>query len=162
MTMHGVAKPVYRAFELMHNYTQAQQLAVQVAQPAGKPCFAAFATAAAAGDVGTLAVFVGSWNHAPDAQPNRTVTVQVTHAANAGPSAATAYLIGGAYANPRALWEQMGSPDVPSASQLAQLQAASQVGVQPLACRASSATVTEIDLPAPMANNTAAAIVFQK
>lgn len=103
--------------------------------PGPKKHISAFATlnATEAGSIGSLRVFLGYWGN-PDQDEsnppaNRTVTVTVHHAAGTAlPANAKLYIIGNGAADSQKRWRALGSPQQPTAEQLQQLMAASQIG----------------------------------
>lgn len=131
-----------------------------------------------AGSATGLSVFLGYWNDGggPDRyRANRTVTVTVHSArvetgltlgsetetatasirkAAARITQATEYRIDHANANPLLAWKQMGSPNPPSADQLAELITASKVTPRTL-------KVNEGQVVVDMAANSAVLVVFK-
>lgn len=146
LTVQGVAKPAYRAMQLLHEAGN-ELLPVNSSSAADdaseeSPVRVA-ATSLSNGDVHVLLSnfqsplqFNGSW----------TVTVQLDNFDTSSPATATLRRIDGDNANAKAAWLRMGSPAVLSASQLAALHNASMVRTEPLAV-AGSPPVFTVDLP---------------
>ena len=125
LNLYGVAKPSYRAFELLHalgtdligtwsdQHPTADAWAVR--QPDG--------------------ITVMLTNHALPRHPIETVHVRVR--LDGGPATATTTIarIDHAHANAQARWVEMGKPTYPSPSQVDDLHEASRVVVEPLPSR---------------------------
>ena len=181
MTVRGLPKPAWRAFQLLHDHAGDKRLPVFLSNqtapslatlPGGTPLKAqvsAFATIHSttvrddeSGGAG-ICVFLSNWGN-PDTAPanatgTRNVRVTVLHAATAAPASAAVLMISPATTHPRALWDSMGSPGVPNATQRAALMTASQVG--PAAATSvvrlnESASAVVVALP----ENSAAVVVF--
>ena len=157
MTFHGVPKPGWRAFALLHSHAGALRLPTEVSQPTSPgrnaSLISAFATVHEAG--GQPSVFLSFWENGgpPSYRDNRTVTVAVK--GRAAPSHATEYRIDEDHANPLAEWQAMGRPNGPSAAQLKALVAASEVTPTALVVSNGGAvTVT-------MGPNSAVVVVFK-
>ena len=90
MTINGVPKPVWRAFQLLHEHAGDRRLPTVVSQPVvpnttTAPFISAFATVNASDGIDSLRVFLSFWGN-PDSATNATlmadnrdVTVTVHH-----------------------------------------------------------------------------------
>ena len=117
----------------------------------------------------TLRVFLSFWAD-PEATAgaftDRLVTLFVLHdERHASPSVdgnlptkATLYVIDDQTVNPRAKWQELGSPPTPNAAQLAALLAASQVKTRSAEARRINETCTAIDVR--LAPNSAVVVAF--
>ena len=159
MTYHGVPKPGWRAFALLHSHAGTLRLPTTVSQPtfsgANTSLISAFATVHEASDGQQQpSVFLSFWeNGGPVSyRDNRTVTVAVKGGTT--PSQATEYRIDEEHANPLAAWQAMGRPNGPSVAQLKVLVAASEVTPVPLAVSNGAVAIT-------MGPNSAVAVVFK-
>ncbi len=116
LSLHGIAKPVYRAFQLLHRL--------------GTECL----------DVEGTHETVNAWmirrqnaatmvltNHAMPRHPIRQQRVHIRLRGAPRPRRAYVERIDAQHANPRALWESMGMPEYLSGSQEEKLEAASQL-----------------------------------
>ena len=139
-TVHGVKKPVFRAFELLAGAgTRRARTTVADSAPAfknasfyGGSTISAFATLGGPDGVGdALQVFVANFAGekgtapAPVAPVSRNVTI-VLHAAADAPTSALLRRIDDNSTAPFAAWQAMGSPPYPTKSQIAALHAASE------------------------------------
>ena len=167
MSLHGVPKPGWRAFQLLHTHAGTRRVRTSVsnqtlAPPArdNKTFVSAFATSN--GTVGSLRVFLGFWGNPEPPEGlvvrNRTVRVVVAHAAGQAPTAATAFVIDAEHANPQATWFAQGSPDVANATQREALLAASEVGVAAAGVQPLNATATAVTVE--MSENSAVVVAF--
>jgi len=129
MTYHGVPKPVWRAFSLLHDHAGDSRLPLNISKDpaAATSLVSAFATRRS-NDSSPPAVFLSNWqNGGPSSYlRNRSVTVTLTGGTEA-PTRATEYRIDEDHCNLLRIWKQQGEPSSPSAQQLAELQAATQV-----------------------------------
>jgi xylan 1,4-beta-xylosidase len=132
VTVSGIAKPVFRAMELISKFVaggkQPMWLA-QVTNPAGDDALVdAWATKMANGTHSTLAVFVTSFlplaMRTSGTTLNQTVQLTIT-AASAPRGVATRCLIDDNHSNPRAAWVKRGSPVYPSPADHSAIAAAS-------------------------------------
>jgi xylan 1,4-beta-xylosidase len=151
MTVHGIPKPVWRAFQLLHEHAGDTRLPTAVgAQTAGgnRSYVAAFATTG--GPSKGLRVFLSCWGNPDPAHPtgDRSVTVVLRHSAGEAPAAqATLHVVNQQVGvDPRGAWLKMGSPAKPSAAQMAVLKKASETRsfpatIAPINDTASSVTV---------------------
>ena len=118
LNLHGIAKPVYRAFELLH-HIGTQMFAVQ-----GKHKTAS--AWAARRDSSALTLLLT--NHAMPRHAIKTEIVKVQlFDANRPPRTAYIERIDETHANPRALWREMGEPTYLSHVEVEQLQTASSL-----------------------------------
>ena len=162
MTFHGVPKPGWRAFALLHSHAGALRLPTVVSQPtspgANASLISAFATVHGheANSGGQPSVFLSFWENGGPAsyRDNRTVTLAVKQGSRAAPSQATEYRIDEGHANPLAEWQAMGRPNGPSAAQLEALVAASEVTPVALVVSNGAVKVT-------MGPNSAVVVVFK-
>ena len=133
MTINGIPKPVWRAFQLLHEHAGDRRLPAVVSQPTvpnttAVPYISAFATLNATDGIGSLRVFLSFWGN-PDSATNatllaanRTVTVIVHHAAAAAATvgqsmaAVPVHVVDAVHGNPFAKWEALGrDPRLPEA-----------------------------------------------
>lgn len=139
LTLHGIAKPAYRAFELLHT------LGDRLLRVIGShPTVEMFPTRDAADRLVILLT-----NHARPRHSirNERVEVRLTHRRPA--ASAVVRRIDSRHANPRALWKAMGEPSHLSAEQIRLLDAASTCVSEPLELSDDGkATRFELDLPA--------------
>jgi beta-xylosidase len=108
-------------------------------------------------------VFVGYWQNpslGDDTGDNRTVTVQIRYTAGAAPSntSVTLWWIDRFHSNPLAAWKAMGSPAVPSNTQLEELKQVSELAPETTQATVVSNTLMEVQLT--MTPNSAVAMVF--
>lgn len=169
INMYGVPKPTFRAFELLAaaGDTRASMTATP-ALPSDNP-FNSIALVSGAN------VTVLLWNHACPScghLPNATATAIAVNTFPAGTSrCSAAYLsrVDAENANAMAAWEAMSSPDYPSAQQVTQLVAASQVPRVPLPTvtrtsgsnGASGGSVSVSDITVPAHGVAAVTFLFQ-
>jgi len=137
LNLHGIAKPVYRAFELLH-HLGTEQLAVTGAHPTV--------------DVwvlrGANKITVLASNHALPRHPVATERLRITLADANVPQAMWLERIDDEHANATALWKQMGSPEYLDGEQLERLETASQMCRQELAWQSDDRTIHfEVSLP---------------
>ena len=138
LTIHGVAKPTYRAFQLMHGLGD-EKLVVDGMHPT-VDC-----TVTRRGD--DLVVFLT--NHALPAHAIADAPLRVRLAGVAGTPQVTVDRVDDDHANARRAWQAMGEPMYPSPDQLDALHAASEVGRQSVASeRDGDDLVVDLDVPA--------------
>jgi xylan 1,4-beta-xylosidase len=162
MTIHGIPKPAWRAFQLLHAHAGDQRLRTS---SSNSTRISAFATSnsteggAAVATTASYSVFLGFWGN-PDATqppaPDRTVNVYVRHGAGVAPTTGMVYTINSTSTNPRAVWEAMGQPAVPNSTQMTRLMAASESVSESTAVRSVNATTSVITIT--MSENTAAVV----
>ncbi|MEO8244645.1 MAG: glycosyl hydrolase [bacterium] len=116
MNLQGIAKPAYRAFELLHTLGS-ELLAMEGTHP----------TVDAWCVRGGNAVTMLLCNFALPRHTIEEETVHLNLACKAAPMSAAIRRIDVGNANARALWQQMGAPDYLGADQLAALGAASEM-----------------------------------
>lgn len=137
LNLHGIPKPMYRAFELLHRlgHDRLEVTGTDDSVDAWVVRKARHAT-------------VVMTNHVQPRAPidTKLVTVQLTHA----PAPRTAYLerIDETHANPRRTWSEMGEPAYLSAVQVEQLKGASRLVKEPIAWKYDAQTIQfDLDLP---------------
>ncbi len=129
--IHGVPKPTYRAFELLHRLGS-EQLLVD-------------------GLHSTVDVFVVRKeksatvlliNHALPEHAIETADIQITLLG--APAKCSAYVerVDASHANPKKRWQKMGEPEYLNAKQVAQLQEASRLVREPLLCKFKNDEIT--------------------
>lgn len=137
LNLHGIPKPVYRAFELLHalgnrlHPVQGSHDTVDVRISSGE---------------GFVTAFVTNF-----AMPRHEVTSQVVTLrlrGAAGPRTAFVSRIDDDHANPRRAWQEMGEPEYPSSRQVESLQAASSLRPTPHPWRLEDGMI-ECDLVMP-------------
>jgi xylan 1,4-beta-xylosidase len=137
LNLHGIPKPMYRAFELLHMLGH-DKLCVTGNDESVNTWVVR------KGDSATVVLT----NHVPPraATETKLVTVQLTHA----PAPRTAYLerIDETHANPRRAWSEMGEPTYLSADQVNQLKAASRLTKEPISWKYDTPTI-QFDLDVP-------------
>jgi xylan 1,4-beta-xylosidase len=137
LTLHGIPKPTYRAFELLHRL--------------GNECLpvdGVHRTVDAWVVRGQKIITVLLTNHALPRHPIETDHVQIQLAGVPRPLAAFAERIDEEHANPKRLWQAMGAPEYLSQGQVEQLQEASQLIRQPQSWNHQEETLyLEIRLP---------------
>ncbi|MDT7858368.1 hypothetical protein RQM47_17090 [Rubrivirga sp. S365] len=139
LTIHGIAKPTYRAFELLHR-AGTERLLVDGMHPTVDRWVTRH-------DDGRIVVLLT--NHALPDHDIETASVRLVLDGAPDPSAVTVERVDEDHANARRLWESMGEPDYLSAEQVESLHAASGMVPEPIEwSRDGEALVVEIDLPA--------------
>ncbi len=137
LTIHGIAKPVYRGIQLLSRLGD-QRL----------PVTGSHATVDATVVRSEHQVTVLMTNHAFPSHPITTEQVQIVLRSAVPPAQAWLERIDENHCNARKLWEMMGSPEYPDANQLLRLQDASELRREALIWKAAAdALVLEIDLP---------------
>lgn len=137
LNLHGIAKPTYRAYELLH------RLGVEQMPVAGR-----HETVDAWVVRGRAGVTVLLTNHALPRHPLETQRVQVQLMAAPQPRAAHVERIDEEHANAKRLWREMGEPKYLSAQEVEQLQEASQLVQESHPWKYEAATIhLEIELP---------------
>ena len=116
LNLHGIAKPIYRAFELLH------RLGTEMLDVAGH-----HETVDAWLVRRRTAATMILTNHAMPRHPIHQQRVNVRLQGAQRPRRVYAERIDDRHANPRKLWESMGRPDYLSAAQVEKLKAASQL-----------------------------------
>ena len=120
LNLHGIPKPIYRAFELLH-HTGNELL----------PVTGTHETVSARVIRGGSRVNVLLTNHAMPLHAINTEFIEVLLDDSPPPRAAYLARIDDEHANPRKLWSAMGEPDYLSRNQVEQLQASSCVAKFP-------------------------------
>ncbi len=139
LTIHGVAKPTYRAMELLHR-AGTERLLVDGMHPTVDRWVTRH-------DDGRVVVLLT--NHALPDHDIETASVRLVLDGAPDPSAVTVERIDEDHANARKLWESMGEPDSLSADQVEALHAASELTPEPHAwTRDGGAIAVDLDLPA--------------
>jgi xylan 1,4-beta-xylosidase len=119
LNIHGVAKPAYRAYELLHG------LGTEVLEVVGEhPTVDAWLVRGAGGGAVVLTNF---------ALPRHSLAVETVHFTLRGAqsiSRATIRRIDSEHGNAKARWEQMGEPEYLTAPQLTELDAASRLSLE--------------------------------
>ena len=161
LTVDGVAKPAYRAFELLYNAGVRRLRNLEVAdttpQYMNESTVSAFATLGDRFGTGTgLQLFLANFGPEAGASPSpwipcaRNVTITMHRDASEGPWPSSGLLrrIDDDSTAPYAAWVQMGKPPSLNPSQLAQLNAKSQIKDEwvALAVQGEVATLT-LELP---------------
>jgi xylan 1,4-beta-xylosidase len=137
LNLHGIPKPAYRAFELLHH------LGNEILHVEGT-----HRTVDAWVIRRDSAVTIVLTNHALPRHPIEAEAVHIQLAGAARPSAVFAERIDEEHANPKRLWQEMGEPEYLRAHQIERLQEASQMVKQPHAWKEQGGTLhLEIRLP---------------
>jgi xylan 1,4-beta-xylosidase len=137
LNLHGIAKPAYRAFELLHRLGR-EKLPVEGTHETVD------AWAVRRGNGLTVLLT----NHALPRQPMAAQSVRVELADAPPPRSAVLERIDNDHANARAAWLAMGRPEYLDESQVAQLRQASCLVPERLACAYEDRTLRfRIELP---------------
>ena len=137
LTLHGIAKPSYRAFQLLRRLGT-ESLAVTGRHETVD------AWVVRKGDVVT-ALFT---NHALPRHPVESQRVRLRLAEASPPRAARVERIDGAHANAKAEWRRMGEPEYLAREDVERLEEASRVDAEPWPWSYGDGTIElEIDLP---------------
>jgi xylan 1,4-beta-xylosidase len=137
LNLHGVPKPTYRAFELLH------RLGVERLPVEGHHA-TVDAWASRRGD----RLIVLLTNHALPRQPIATERVRVELLDSPPPRAAMLERIDDRHANAKAAWQAMGEPEYLDTSQIEELEKASRLTEEPCPWRHEGGTTRlEIELP---------------
>lgn len=123
MNLHGIPKPAYRAFELLH------QLGTEALLVDGSH---ETVDAWVVRKDQTLTVLVT--NHAGPRHPIKAEQVHVVLRNAPGKCYAYVERIDEAHANPKRVWREMGEPEYLSAGEVERLQEASRMWKEPQAC----------------------------
>lgn len=124
LNLHGIPKPTYRVFELLHR-VGAELLPIHGSHHTVDAW-------AVRDDAGVMLLFS---NHALPQHKIKSETCQVRLMHAEKDSSATIYRIDDAHANAKALWRRMGEPEYPDSTALKRLQRASEMRAQRLACK---------------------------
>jgi xylan 1,4-beta-xylosidase len=137
-TIHGTAKPSYRAMQLL-NYIGEVSLRVNGTHPTVD------AWVVRDGPDAATALFT---NHAFPKHELRSESVVCTLESTRKPLSLTVERVDDDHCNSRDAWKEMGSPQYPSERQLDVLQQASQLKPEPLAARAHAGGIEfKLELP---------------
>ena len=137
LNLHGIPKPAYRAFELLHEIGS-ETLPVVGAHPT-VDCWVVR-------DAGTITVLLT--NYAQPRHALRAQRVRITLAGAGSVASASVRRIDAEHANPKRLWLEMGSPEYLSAAQRESLAAASVSARTPLpVCADGDGVCIELTLP---------------
>jgi xylan 1,4-beta-xylosidase len=150
LTVSGIAKPVFRAFELLNRFAGDSLWNAKVKFPRGT--VGSVDAWASVGRNNSVAVFVSNfWPLAMQQSSGMivpsNVTVSIVLAAPPRSAFATVFRIDANNANPRAAWSALGSPVYPTPFQLTQIAAASVVTPTTVPLVATGSTV-RFDIPA--------------
>ena len=189
MTISGIPKPVWTAFQLLHTHAGDRRLPTTVGAQGNVSYISAMATtnssssssssSSSRGDSGhtatltgaassPLRVFLGFWGN-PDTCCNataRTIRLTVNHGTDAAakgglPTKAVLHVIDDTHGNVQALWHSLGAPNKPNAAQLAQLKAASAAGVIPVTVvKATLDGAASTVVTVPMTENSAVVVEY--
>lgn len=130
LNIHGIAKPAYRAFELLHGLGT-ELLQIEGAHPTVDAWLVR----------GTQSVTAILTNFALPRHPIADETVQLALKSTQRPLTAEIRKIDAEHANPRRGWVEMGSPEYLSAAAVEQLQTASRCDAEPCAYRFEGDTI---------------------
>lgn len=137
LTLHGIAKPTYRAFELLHRLGDELFLVDGLHETVN--CWVAR-------DENKVTALLT--NHSLPGHSIETEQVTIRLHGVQKPKAAFISRVDDKHANPRRVWEQMGSPTYPSTAELEILSEASRVIPEKQSFAWTDGSVTfEIDLP---------------
>ena len=175
MTISGIRKPGWRAYELAHQSGDLKVDSVTSSEHGSSP-FYAFATMdSSAPGLSSLMVWVSLWGNPYSRGPphhntpphqitaNRTVTINIVHDNNdTVPSTLWATRIDDEHANPQAAWRKMGSPPQPSAAQLQKLHEASELAPQPVPLGACLQGPACLNVTLGLSPNTAVLLSFKR
>ena len=135
--LHGVPKPIYRAFQLLHGLGRERL-----------PVAGAHETVDAWVVRNGRSITVFLTNHAQPRHAIVTHLVEVRLTDAPTPLAAYIERIDEDHANPRRRWRELGEPEYPSRAQVEQLDAASRLVKEPLGFSYADRTVRfDVDLP---------------
>jgi xylan 1,4-beta-xylosidase len=138
LTLHGIPKPVYRAFELLHHLGE-ERLPVEGQHDT--------VDAWAVRRPASLTVLLT--NHALPRQPIAAQRVRVEVADAPPPRSARVERIDGNHANAREAWLALGQPEYLDAAQVEQLQEASRLTAEAQSWMCEDQTLCfEIEMPA--------------
>ena len=137
LNLHGIPKPTYRAYELLHQLGTEQLLVDGIHETVN---------AWAVCKENSLTVLLT--NHALPRHSIKTDQVRVRIAESAQPAAVFVQRIDEEHANPHRVWREMGEPEYLKASEIEQLQAASRLTPEPYRWKYADESVhLEIALP---------------
>ena len=137
LNLHGVAKPMYRAYELLH------RLGTELLT-----CEGTHETVDAWAVRKERAVTVVLTHHALPRHPVKTEFVHLRLTNAPEPRAAYLECVDEEHANARRVWQEMGEPKYLSRVEVEQLQAASRIIKEPLPCEYQERTIgLNVDVP---------------
>lgn len=137
LNLHGIPKPVYRVFQLLHALGSEQL-----------PVAGTHATVDAWVIRKGTSITVFLTNHAQPRHDIATQRVEIRLSDAPAPLTAALERIDEDHANPLRCWREMGEPEYPSRLQVEQLEAASRLAKEPLGFVYENRTVCfDIDLP---------------
>lgn len=136
LTLHGIPKPTYRAFELLHGLGSERWEVDGVHD-----------TVDAWVVRGEAEVTVLLTNHAPPQRPIEVEEVRVELRGAAAPRRGSIRRIDTEHANPKRAWEDMGSPEYLSTAEVMALEAASRLLDEPITWREDEGIAVECTLP---------------
>jgi len=116
LTLHGIPKPTYRAFELLHNLGTEQFLVDGLHETVDCSVIRSDSTVTAL-----------LTNHTTPGHSIETEDVEITLNNCPEPGDVHIQRIDAEHANPKGLWEEMGQPEYLGAREVEQLEGASQV-----------------------------------
>jgi xylan 1,4-beta-xylosidase len=121
LNLYGIAKPVYRAFELLHGLGDGQFAVTGEHETVEVWGFK---------NVNTVQILLA--NHAQPRHPIHTEVVNIRLSGAENPSRAYIERIDSGHANPRKVWEAMGEPEYLSTFKVDDLKAASRLVSEPI------------------------------
>jgi xylan 1,4-beta-xylosidase len=137
LNLQGIAKPTYRAYQLLHRLGDEILVVDGVHETVD-------AWATRRGETATILLS----NHALPRHEIETESIRLRLASAKKPDAVFIERIDEEHANAPRLWETMGRPTYPDSIQLEQLRAASAVSIQPLSWKYED-HIIEIQFPLP-------------
>jgi xylan 1,4-beta-xylosidase len=147
LNLHGIPKPVYRAFELLHSLGNEVLLVDGLHETVD---------AWVARAINKITVLLTNHALPGSSLEKQRVRIQLTEAPE--PASAHVKRIDEDHANPQRLWKKMGAPEYLSSAQLNELQYESQLKREPVDFRYAEGRIEfEVTLPA----NSVAAIEFE-
>ena len=140
-TPSGIAKPIHRAFELLHHAGTSQ---VHATAASGNNCSGVSMLAVANGTsrAAGMMLFVSNEGGAPC-----TVTVGLTEVWHVSTTQVVVHLIDKEHGNPYGVWQQLGSPPFPTPVQAAQLRQASQINSETMELSDQTAITLTVKAP---------------
>ncbi|MGI8495196.1 MAG: GH39 family glycosyl hydrolase [Pyrinomonadaceae bacterium] len=138
LNIHGIPKPTYRAFELLHHLGN-ELLIVDGLHPTVDAWVIKK-------DKNSLTVLLT--NHALPKHEIKAEKVKLNLINAPENCSASAKRIDDAHANPKKIWQEMGKPEYLSASEVEHLMQASRLTEEPIECQYHDSAISfEIDLP---------------
>lgn len=137
LNLHGIAKPVYRAFQLLHEFGH-EQYSVDGTHPT--------LDAWIARDLDRLTVLLN--NHAMPRNPIEPVHAKMTLIHCGRPLSASIRRIDALHANPKQRWQEWGEPEYLTADEVDRLHACSEMESQAQSLDFNDETIAfEVDVP---------------